>query len=325
MFFSSGYAFHCTEKEEKINNKPFGLKDMKLKDIGERALTYKITYEMDISFDDCAVMDMGEYYQLLTTDMVSSGKHFPPGTPHYHMGWYAMAVNISDIAAKGGEPLAYLIAMGLPREMEEEDYTNIIRGLKECAGKYGGKIVGGDTKEMDSIAITIAAVGKVKKEEFMARKGAMVGDAVYVTGELGRGGAALREKNLDELLLIKPRLDEGRLLASSGMVNACMDMSDGFSSSLYQMMKVNGKGFRIYGDKIPIHGMAKKYEDALELALHYGGDYELLFTLPPEKGKKLEKKMRITRVGEVIEEEKVVILMEDKEKIMENRGYEHFR
>jgi len=298
---------------------------MKLSDMGERKLTYKITSEMHIPFDDCAVIEREGYYEVVTTDMVNARTHFPEGTPPYHMGWYAMAVNMSDLAAKGAEVEAYLVAMGLPRDMEEENYEEIIRGMKECVDKYGGRIVGGDTKETDDIIISVAAFGTVEKAKFMPRKGIRKGDAVYVTGKLGRGGAALRDKNLDELLLIKPRLEEGRYLASLGKVNACMDLSDGLASSLYQLMKINGKGFRIYGNALPVHEMAKNYEDAIELALYYGGDYELLFTLPPEEGGKLEEHMDITKIGEVIDEEKVVIVADGKEKMMENRGYEHFR
>jgi len=298
---------------------------MKLKDIGERKLTYGITSELSIPFDDCAYLERDGYYEVMTTDMVNSRTHFPENTPFHHMGWYAMAVNISDLAAKGAEPLAYLVAMGLPRDMEEEGYNEIMRGMKECVKKYGGKIVGGDTKEGDGIIIAVAAIGKVKREEFMPRLGMKEGDAVYVTGELGRGGVALRESNIDDLLLIEPRVREGRILASSRKVNACMDLSDGLASSLHQMMRINNLGFRIYGDAIPVCEKAKKYDDAMNLALYHGGDYELLFTMPEEYENEIKERINIIRIGEVVEERKVVLVVNGEEKEMRNEGYEHFR
>ena len=297
---------------------------MKLSHVGERKLTYEITRKFSIPFDDCAFIERGEYCEVVTTDMVNRRTHFPPSASFYHMGWYAMAVNISDLAAKGAEPEAYLVAMGLPREMDMDDYNEIIHGMEMCIGEYGGKIVGGDTKESEELMIAVTAIGSVKKKEFMPRKGAREGDAVYVTGKLGRGGAALRDGNMDELLLIKPRLKEGLMLASSRKVSSCMDLSDGLASSLYQLMKINGKGFRIYEAWLPVHNNAKKYDDALELALYCGGDYELLFTMPQENEVELRGKMEIKKIGEVMKEQKVLFIRDEKEEEMENRGYEHF-
>jgi len=298
---------------------------MKLSDAGERKITYEITRKFSIPFDDCAYIERKGYYEVMTTDMVNKKTHFPPSASFYQMGWYAMAVNISDLAAKGVEPEVYLVAMGLPRELDMEDYNEIIHGMEMCIKEYGGKIVGGDTKEAIDLTISITAIGIVKKEEFMPRKGMKVKDGVYITGKLGKGGAALRNGDMNQLLLIKPRLKEGRMLASSGKVNSCMDLSDGLASSLYQLMKINGKGFRIYEEMLPIHDNAKKYDDALELALYYGGDYELLFTMPEEGEKELKEEMEITRIGEVIREEKVFLLTDGKEEEMEERGYEHFK
>lgn len=296
---------------------------MKLSKIGERKLTYNATKKFSIPYDDCAFIDFGNEYILLTTDLTARKTHFPESATFYQMGWYSIAVNISDICAKGGEVVAYTLALALPRRMEEDEYEELLKGVDECIKKYGGKLVGGDTKEGDDIVIVVNAMGKVSKKEFMPRKGCVPGDAVYVTGSLGRGGSALIDGDMEKLLLIEPRVKEGRILAKAG-VKSCMDLSDGLASSLYQLMEVNKIGFRIYEDMLPISENARKHENFLELALYHGGDYELLFTTPPSIGKELEKTIDVKRIGEVIKERKITMVRDEREEEIENRGYEHF-
>jgi len=154
-----------------------------------------------------------------------------------------------------------------------------------------------------------------------------------VTGELGMAGAALKaledgnDEFVDKILMVNPRVREGRAAASVHGVTASMDISDGLASSLYQLMEINGRGFSINADDIPVHEMAKS--DAVELALYYGGDYELLFTVSPDKFGDVKKVVegtgcRLTAIGEVIRDKKVMLIEDGKEKVMEKRGYEHF-
>lgn len=296
---------------------------MKLSQIGERKLTYNATKKFSIPYDDCAFIDFGREYILLTTDLTARKTHFPESATFYQMGWYSIAVNISDICAKGGEPIAYTLAIALPRDMEKNEYEELLNGVEACIKKYGGKLAGGDTKEANDIVIVVNAIGKVSKKEFMPRKGSLPGYAVYVTGSLGRGGSALIDGDMEKLLIIEPKVKEGRILAKAG-VKSCMDLSDGLASSLYQLMEVNKVGFRIYEDMLPISENAKKHENFLELALYHGGDYELLFITSENIGKELEKIIDVKRIGEVIKERKVVIVRDGKEEELENRGYEHF-
>jgi len=293
---------------------------MKLKDIGERKLTYKITSRFSIPFDDCYFLPIDGEYLLLTTDMVRKTTHFPKDATPYHIGWYSIAVNISDVVAKGGEPFAYLVALGLPKEMDEKALDEILNGMENCIKLYGGKIIGGDTKEADEITIAITAIGKVKKKEVLSREGAKAGEAVFVTGNLGKGGIALLKNDLDKLLLIKPKIKEARWLAKNKIATACMDLSDGLASSLYQLSKINGIGFRIFADFLPIDEEAN-----LEVALYYGGDYELLFTAPKEEKENIEKKINAKMIGEVIDEKKITLIKDGKEYKIENKGYEHFK
>ncbi|KAA0015215.1 MAG: thiamine-phosphate kinase [Thermoplasmata archaeon] len=296
---------------------------MKLGELGERKIVNDIIEKFSIPYDDCAFIDMNDEYLLITTDIVYEKTHFPMGVKPYHIGWYSIAVNISDIASKGGELMGFVSSIALPRNTEKDFLDEILNGMEECMKKYGGKIVGGDTKEADLITIAITAFGKVKKDEAIRRKGARVGDAVYVTGWLGRG-ASLLQKNYDELLIIHPRIKEGRILAKSKNVSCCMDISDGLASSLYQLMKINNVGFQIYASELPLRNIAKTMENPLEYALYHGGDYELLFTLPEEKGERIERKIACKKIGEVIEENKIYIVEDGDKKEMENRGYEHF-
>jgi len=295
---------------------------MKLSDAGERKIVEMITEKFSIGIDDCAIIDDGEDYILLTTDTMNKEKHFPDGSKPYYIGWYSIGVNLSDIAAKGGEPLAILSAISLPRDTEINYLQEILRGMKDCLAEYGGKLIGGDTKESSILTISITAVGRIKKDYYMARKGAKTGDGVYVTGKLGKE-INLYTGDIDALLHIQPRVKEGRYLASRRVASSCMDISDGLASSLYQLMKINGVGFLIEGDNLPIYEKTMKIEKPIEFALYHGGDFELLFTMPEKYEDTLE--FDFTRIGSVIKEREILMEIDGKRKKIYDRGYEHFR
>ncbi len=293
---------------------------MKLSEIGERKIVEKIIQKFSIPMDDCAVMDYDEEYIILTTDMMNEKMHFPEGSKPYYIGWYSIAVNLSDIAAKGGEPLAILAAIGMPRSREINFFEEILNGMEDCIKEYGGKIIGGDTKESPVLTIAITAIGKVRKDEYMARKGAEVGNAVYVTGSLGKE-ANLYLGNVNELLYVKPRVREARKLAKAKVATSCMDLSDGLASSLHQLAKINGIGFLIHGDWLPIYDKAREMDSPLEFALYHGGDFELLFTMPEEYEYMLDFDFK--KIGYVTER-KVLIEKDGKIEEIKNKGYEHF-
>lgn len=310
---------------------------MELKDVGERgAIKIMAGQYGSINLDDCAILDAGDEFFLVTTDMVNEKTHFPKGTAPYHAGWFVVAVNLSDIAAKGGTPVGVVLSMGLPRNEDVNFIKEFSAGADECARKFGTEIIGGDTKEMDSITISGTAVGRVRKDMFMPRRGCSPGDIVCVTGRLGRAGAALETlKNgakrgaLDELLLVNPRVREGAAAASTGGVTSSMDISDGLASSLYQLMEINGTGFSVDADAVPIHDMAKLRGNAVELALYSGGDYELLFTVSPDRFGDVKRAVegtgcRLTAVGKVTVDPRVILAGGGGGTVMENRGYEHF-
>ena len=314
----------------------------KLSDLGERQairLISKILSKGDIAVgigDDCAALDFGDEYLLVSTDMITEKTHIPDVMTPWQIGWFIVAIDLSDIAAKGGKPLGLTLSLGLPKDTTESFLKEMMKGANDCATKYGITIVGGDTKENQQITLCGTAFGTVRKDEFMGRKGAKPGDIVAITGTLGKAGAGYFALNhnmkgaiLKNLLEPQPRIKEGRSLARQKIVTSCMDISDGLSSSLYQLQEINKVGFEIKKDSIPLSSslldLAKKHKDidVYEYALHYGGDYELLLTIPPEAFKKIKEKL--TAIGTVTKEQDIVLVDRASKYPFKNRGYEHFK
>jgi thiamine-monophosphate kinase len=322
----------------------------RLADIGERAAIRQIhsiltkgKKDQGID-DDCAAIDMGTTYLLVTTDMMFRRTHIPKQMTPYQMGWFLVAMNLSDIAAKGGTPLGVVCSYGLPKHTKETFLTALTKGADACAVRFGTTIVGGDTKETDEITLCGTAFGTVKKSEYMARTGAHPGDVVAVTGVLGKAGTGYyalkrnkQEKNLSKSLF-EPhaRVMEGRLLAQQKSVTSSMDLSDGLSASLYQLQEVNPVGFLIKKDALPLdpglrHLCSRSTDaDPYTVALHFGGDYELLVTIRKDRfentKKTLQKKaITLTAIGRVTRKKDIVLLDKGKKNLLENKGYEHFR
>lgn len=322
----------------------------RLADLGERAAIRRIaailtkgTNSMGIG-DDCAAIDLGKDYLLVTTDMMYQRTHIPAQMTPYQMGWFLVAINLSDIAAKGGTPLGLVLSLGLPKKTSELFLKKLIKGADACAVAFGTTIVGGDTKESHEITLCGTAFGTVKKDEFMPRTGTHPGDIVAVTGTLGKAGAgyyALKrlrsEKDLIKALLEPvPKLKEGRLLAKQHSVTSSMDVSDGLSASLYQLHEINNVGFEIKKNAIPLASelsllLEKSHDiDPYSLAMHFGGDYELLVTMPAEAIEKVQKTLRkqgadLTVIGTVTKNKNIVLLDGKYKRIFENKGYEHFK
>ncbi len=320
-----------------------------LADIGERKAialverTIARSGSAGLLGDDCAALPLGQEYLLVTTDMVGRHTHMPPSMTPYQIGWTVVAVNLSDIAAKGGRPLGVVIAYGLPKTTTEHFLTELTRGAAACANHYGTTIVGGDTKETSEVALTGTALGLVKKALFMPRKGARPGEIVAVTGTLGKAAAgflALQQgmtssKVTKALLEPQPRLKEGQRLASSRAVTSSMDLSDGLSSSLYQLSSLNHVGFTIEWDRLPIAPelrMVKKRRGARDeeaAVLHFGGDYELLVTMQEAAFPAVQRRLRrlgtaLTVIGTVTKRKDVRCTGGPSPGIVPNKGFEHF-
>jgi thiamine-monophosphate kinase len=294
--------------------------------------------------DDCAALEFGEKYLLLTTDMISQKTHIPKEMTPFQIGWFLVAINLSDIASKGGVPLGLVLSFGLPKDTSESYLIELTRGADACATTFDTYVIGGDTKETTEITLCGSALGMVKKEEFMPRTGGKPGDIIAVTGTLGKAGTgfyALQEKNhhhqsIKEFLEPQPRMREGRILAKQRLVHCSMDISDGLSSSLYQLAKLNHVGFELFYNKLPISSHLLEMQNTMkslntrDVVLHFGGDYELLITLPKKHFTTVQKAMIseglvLSAIGSVTREEKIILIDNGEKKPLENKGYEHFK
>ncbi len=228
--------------------------------------------------DDAAVLDGG---LLFCTDVLTEGVHFDLrwSTPA-DVGWKALAVNLSDVAAMGGTPRAAVcgVVVGAGRKGEADD---VAAGLIEAAAELGCPLVGGDTTVGGGLTVTVAVVGDSPDGGSVLRRGAAPGDSVFVTGPLGGSRAALaalrRGEEPEALGLARlrrpvPRLVEGRTAAAAG-ASAMIDLSDGLSSDLAHLCRASGVGARLQASAIPV-GPGATAEDALA----GGDDYELCFT-----------------------------------------------
>lgn len=281
--------------------------------------------------DDCAVIKLSwNAYELCATDMLIEDVHFKRKelTPQA-IGYKAMARNLSDIAAMGGEPTYALVALALPPALPVRYARAIYEGLKKSARDFDVIIIGGDTAKHTKIVITVTILGEVEKQRLIVRGGARPKDALFVTGSLG--GSRLKKH-----YSFKPRIDEARFISSVCPVHAMIDISDGLVQDLFHILKASDVGARLIADALPISKDAfslarNKPKKALEHALYDGEDFELLFTVPEKRKddlvRKWQKNMRtpLTCIGSITEKKKCVI--EDSagvERELTRKGYTHF-
>ncbi len=315
---------------------------MKANEIGEIGIIRRISKILRSRYvgDDCAVLDMGGDYLVVTTDMLHRVTDFPREMTGHDIGWMSVAVSLSDVAAMGAKPIGIVAAMGIPGDTDVEMIDGIARGMDDCARAYGTEIVGGDTDQHQELTIVTTAFGRVDKDKVKLRSGVKVGDLLCVTGFLGtpaagykmliEGRAATEE---DKKVLIegffrpKPRVAEGIRLSRSPKVTAMMDVSDGLGKSVYELSTSSHVGFLVEADKLPIREEAKKLaktrEELLDMAICFGGEFELLFTVSPDGIDQLEG-VDFTVIGKAVPEG---LTLDDKGTIkpITCRGYEHLK
>ncbi|HPJ29763.1 MAG TPA: thiamine-phosphate kinase [Methanothrix sp.] len=316
-------------------------------DRGERELVRRITKVLGISErDDCAMLGDGEKLLVWTTDMLHRRTDFPGIATPWQMGWMTVAVNLSDVAAMGALPLGLLVAAGIPPKTGVDFLEDLFAGMKDCARTFETRVIGGDLDSHQELTLAGTALGWVEEHLVLRRRGARPGDLLCTTGTLGSAGAGLRialaaevdgGSDLEDegllaltkrLLEPAPRMREGRDLALSRSVSSMMDNSDGLVLSLFDLSEASGTGFLLFEDQIPVDplvaGVAKDQNDALQLALHSGGDFELVFTVSPDRIEDAAGACDLTVIGEVLKEKKkIVIESQGKIKRLEPRGYEH--
>ncbi len=264
--------------------------------------------------DDCAILPDGDRLLVVSTDMLHEKTDFPAGMTDWQAGWMAAAVTLSDIAAMGAEPVAVLLAAGLDRAERLEE---IIRGADDCCRRHGAALVGGDVDAHAELTLVSTGIGRVGPENCVRRSGARPGDLVCITGVPGRAQAVLLGFDLHKKALLEPQpmVQEGQLLAQAG-ATSMMDVSDGIALSLYDMLGVNECGFALESNKIPLPAQVPA-EKALECALYGGGDFGLLFTIPPERYP--VSGVLAAPIGRVVQER--LVLLDGV--VMQRRGYLH--
>lgn len=242
--------------------------------------------------DDVASLSVGRVPLLLTTDALSEGSHFLPESPPIAIGGAAIAASLSDIAAKGGRPIAAMLDLLLPPGTPDRWARDVVLGAEATARRFGLRVVGGDTKPCGGRAVVGTVVGRASCLPLPGDDRARAGDRVVVTGTVGSGGAKARPllegrrlgpRELLELLRIEPRLREGEHLAP--LVRAMVDTSDGLAAAARRIARASGVAIVVDEALLPVDpGLADAYGSPTDCRLLlYGGDYELVATLPQRR------------------------------------------
>ena len=291
--------------------------------------------------DDCAVMSAGEGELLFSTDLLMEGVHFlrNESSPE-DVGWKAAAVNLSDIAAMGGTPVATFLSIALPKDAQGEWAERFIDGYTQISRKYDVPLLGGDTtSSLRDIAVNVGVLGRCTSGKRLMRNGAKVGETIYVTGPLGDSAGGLQailkgiERTEEVKTLIErhkrpvPRIDAGRILMQSGKVGAMMDISDGIASDMRHIMKASGVGAVIALDRLPcspelISVCAGQGWDRYELATSGGEDFELLFTGP--EGLENELDINVYPIGKTVQGNDLIWTVNGRTVNSDYIGYKHF-
>lgn len=292
--------------------------------------------------DDCAVLRQlpGRDF-LVTTDFSLEGIHFRRDWhPPESVGHRCLARGLSDIAAMGGEPLAAFLSLAVPRDLRQVWVGRFLGGLLSLAEKHGVTLAGGDTAESpDGVLADIVVVGSAAKGKTLRRSGARPGDRIFVSGALGGSAAAIRRMQAQSMKKVKagyyprhfypePRLEIGRLLSAKRLASAAIDTSDGLSTDLAHLCEESAVGADLDAGRIPRATVGKPGRQVdLDLALHGGEDYELLFTSPPGKRvPSLIAGVPVTQIGEITRGRK--ILLSNLKRVayeLKPQGWEHFR
>ncbi|MGC1450242.1 MAG: thiamine-phosphate kinase [Candidatus Sulfotelmatobacter sp.] len=292
--------------------------------------------------DDCAVLrTLPGHESLVTTDFTLEGIHFRRDWhPPESVGHRCLARGLSDIAAMGGAPVAAFLSLALPRDLLQSWVGRFARSLISLAEKFGVTLAGGDTAESpNGILADIIVVGTAPKGKSVLRSGARPGDRIFVSGELGGSAAAvlqMRRKPKQKVnprdylrhFYPEPRIELGRILREKGLASAMIDTSDGLSTDLAHLCEESGVGAEIESALIPRARVGKPEREVdLDLALHGGEDYELLFTVPA--GKRVAAHIAgvaITHLGHITRGKRILLM--NQEGIgyeLEPRGWEHFQ
>lgn len=337
-----------------------------ISDLGEFGLINRLTDNIELKVpssklgvgDDAAVIDRGnDKLEVVTTDMLVEGVHFDMSyMPLKHLGYKAIAVNVSDIAAMNAIPEQVTVSIAISNRFSVEALEELYEGMKIACSTYGVDLIGGDTtSSLSGVVISITAIGVTSSKKLALRSGAQPGDMICVTGDLGGAYLGLqvleREKQvyladesmtprLDEneyqvLRLLKPeaRMDVIHAFADEDFVPSSMiDVSDGLASELFHIANKSNVGIEIWDEPLPIDNSTYELSvqfniDPATCALNGGEDYELLFTCSPDEYEKIKKLPDVTAIGEVKTKDNGLKFITKKGNVfdLQAQGWDHFK
>ena len=305
--------------------------------------------DMIIPFwDDASALDIGNNRALvINTDMLVWETDIPEGMTPFQAARKAVVMNVSDLAAKGVKPIAFMPNLAIPSDYSSETAEELVKGFEAGARMYDSYVVGGATNEAGDVIISGLALGIVESKKIMKRdNGVKPGHKLAVTGNFGLTSSgfkhllegtplpeALVDTILDSIYLQNARVKEGLALAETGCVTSCMDSSDGLSVGLYDLRRSSGYGFML--THIPVHPTAEKFAvynglDPNELALFGGEEYELVFTYTSRNRRKIAQALRgvgceLITIGTVTESYDIVIERDGTVIPIKKGGWDHFK
>lgn len=335
---------------------------MQVGDLGEFALISRLHARLQTPPDDHVVRGIGDdcavlrpsagMELLLTTDTQEEGVHFRrEWSSPQDIGWRCLAVNVSDIAAMGGQPLGAIVALLLPPALEVAFIEALYDGMQAVATAYGCPVIGGNiSQRTDTLSITITVLGEAPLAQSVYRSGAQIDDEIWVTGDLGGAKAGLDMLLAPEVEINapthdvltryrrpRPRLQEAQYLRHHANLHSLIDISDGLSSDLRHICEASGVGAQLNAWQIPIAPQTQQVAtvqgaDALDYALHGGEDFELCLTAPPGQIVPLQDTFQqqfgcpLVRVGTIRADSGVTLAHPDgRQHPLPVRGYDHFR
>jgi len=293
--------------------------------------------------DDCALLVPSPGMELaVTTDMLVSGTHFLPDTDPFQLGWKALAVNLSDLAAMGATPRWILLAGSLPKA-DETWIAAFSDGLFSCAKRYGADLVGGDTTR-GPLNLCLTAMGEVPHGAALRRDGAKVGDDLWISGQAGLaalGLAHLQERTKLPETLVKrcvtalqrplPRVELGLALRERGLAHSAIDVSDGLLADLGHIAERSEVDAEVFLTQLPCLPAGVEPQLARQCQLAGGDDYELVFSASPDKRHELarlaaELDLSLWRIGQIVRGSGEVRLLDENGLTVpvSSKGFDHF-
>lgn len=295
--------------------------------------------------DDAAAWQSGNRIQLVTTDTLVQSVHFDLSAITWEeLGWKALAVNLSDVAAMGGIPNYSLLSLALPAQLKVKDVSEFINSFMHMASEFGVAIVGGNVATAPNTVITVTIIGYSKGKTMLQRSTASPGEQIAVTGYIGSSAAGLemlkgktipdrKARNILRQAHFKPmpRVEEGQILIEQG-VRTAIDISDGLVADLDHVCKSSKVNAKINMEQVPVHPVVTAhFPNSQELALSGGEDYELLFTADRATIARAKRALScpVTVIGDITEEELPtrVLVLDSKGTIIpyKKRGWNHFK